>query len=214
MSEEKQGALARIEQIKISAIVRTEDVTLAREAMKAAVAGGFRLIEFTLTTPGALGLISEFAADSDLLVGAGTVMSSEQARQSVEAGARFIVSPVCDPGVIAEGNRLGAATIPGAFTPTEMQFAHDAGADFVKLFPAPVDVAATVSSILGPLPHLKIFPTSGVDGDNFLDILRAGAVGVGFTKSLFVPTDMAERNCASIEKRAKEIVRRLEEHPG
>jgi Entner-Doudoroff aldolase len=205
----KAAILSEMQQRRISAIVRTNEPSLASDAMKAAVAGGFRMLEFTLTTPHALRLISEFSSNPDLLVGAGTVLTPAEARQAVESGARFLVSPVCDPEVIAEAANLGVVAIPGTFTPTEMLHAHRCGADLVKLFPSPGDVAAYVSAVLGPLPFLKIFPTAGVTPENFVGILDAGAVGVGFVKSLFEPADLSDRNFAAIERRAAQITQRL-----
>lgn len=209
----RERTLQQIAHQRVSAIVRTTDAGLAADAMKAAVDGGIRIVEFTLTTPDALRLIGQFARNERLLVGAGTVLTVEQARAAVEAGARFLVSPVCDPQVIRAARELDAVSVPGTFTPTEMQTAHHAGADLVKLFPSPGNVADTVASILGPLPHLRIFPTAGVDVNNFLSVLRAGAIGVGFVRSLFVPSDMAERNFAAITQRAARIVSILAECP-
>lgn len=194
---------------KLSAIIRTHDQRLAGDAMNAAVQGGFRIVEFTLTTPGALELIGEFAGQPDLLVGAGTVISPEQVRLAAQAGANFVVSPICDPLVIAEAAKFDLASIPGTFTPSEMAAAHRAGADFVKLFPAPANVAEWIAAILGPLPHLRIFPTAGVTADILLEVLRAGAVGAGFVKALFRPADLAEKNYTAIEHRAADIIRRL-----
>jgi Entner-Doudoroff aldolase len=208
-STRRQQAVDRIIAQKVSAIIRTHDQALAADAMSAAVAGGVRIVEFTLTTPGAMELIARFAENPDLLVGAGTVLTVDQARAAVDAGARFLVSPVCDPVVIGEAARLGAASIPGTCTPTEMQAAHRAGADFVKLFPAQADVIDFVRSVLGPLPHLRIFPTAGISIENFTDVIRAGAVGVGFVRPLFAPDDLARRDFASIEKRAADIMNRL-----
>ncbi len=205
----RASTLVEIEKHKISAIIRTKDAQLAADAMGAAVAGGFRLVEFTLTTPNALELIAEFSKRPELLVGAGTVMSPSQAGEAVAAGARFLVSPVCDPEVIAEAARLDAVAIPGTFTPNEMIAADRAGADILKLFPAPPDVVEYVTAVRGPLPHLKIFPTAGVDMDNFVDVLRAGAFGVGFVRSLFTPSDMAAGDMAAIERRATEITDRF-----
>lgn len=209
MSSTREQTRERILQRRVSAILRTDDQSVAREAMKAAIAGGFRMVEFTLTIPGALELIREFASQSDLLIGAGTVLSSQQAHQAVEAGARFLVSPVCDPEVIAEAAELGVVSIPGTYTPTEMLTAHRCGADFVKLFPAPHDAAQIVGAILGPMPFLRIFPTAGVTAENFISVLRAGAAGVGFVASLFAPQDMAGRDYGAIERRAAEIITRL-----
>ena len=201
--EIRDGLLAR----KISAIVRTDDQSVAEQAMAAAVEGGFRVIEFTLNTPGALELITQFRSmDESLLVGAGTVMTPQAAKEAVNAGAQFIVSPVCDPAVIREVGEMGVVSIPGTQTPTEMQNAHEAGADFVKLFPAPTNVVEYIRYILGPQPHLKIFPTSGVNLDNMLEVLEAGAAGVGFVGPLFDLQSMRNRNFDDIRERAEKIV--------
>ena len=197
---------------RVSAIIRTDDQQLAADAMAAAVAGGFRIVEFTLTTPGAYELITEFCGKPEApLVGAGTVLTIEQAERAVAAGARFLVSPVTDPAILSQARELDVVSIPGTFTATEMITAHRAGADMLKLFPAPSNVAQYVASILGPLPELKIFPTAGVDLDNMIDVLRAGAAGIGFVKSLFVPADLANRNFSAIQQRASAIIKRLAE---
>ena len=204
--EIRDGLLAR----KISAIVRTDDQSVAERAMAAAVEGGFRVIEFTLNTPGALELITQFrAVDNTLLVGAGTVMTPQMAKEAVDAGAQFVVSPIFDTEVINKAEELDVVSIPGTRTPTEMQNAHEAGADFVKLFPAPTNGAEYIGYILGPQPHLKIFPTSGVNLDNMLEVLEAGAAGAGFVRPLFDPQLMQDRNFDAIRKRASQICDRL-----
>ncbi len=198
-----------IERERISAIIRTDDRSLAADAMAAAVEGGFRLVEFTLTTPGALELIAEFSRKPDLIVGAGTVMTTDLARDAASAGAGFLVSPICDPAVVEEAARLDLPMIPGAYTPTEMETAHRCGADFVKVFPAPPQGVDFIHAIRGPLPHLRLFPTAGVTPDNFLKFLDAGCAGVGFVRSLFQPADLTTRNIAAIKERAARITRRL-----
>ena len=194
---------------KISAIIRTDNQKVAEQAMQAAVAGGFRVVEFTLTTPGALNLITQFRENDDLIVGAGTVMSPTIVQEAVEAGAQFLVSPVCNVHVIQEAEKLDVVSMPGTFTATEMESAHRAGADFVKLFPAPENVAEYIRFILAPLPHLKIFPTSGVNIDNMLDVLQAGAAGTGFVRPLFNPEMIRNKNYDGIRQRAEAIVERL-----
>ena len=207
----KADILKELDRRRISAIIRTDDQKLAADAMNAAVAGGFRIVEFTLTTPGALELIAEFAGKPEaLLVGAGTVMTPQQAESAVQAGARFLVSPVYDPEILACTKLLDVVSIPGTFTATEMITAHRAGADLLKLFPAPADVAQYVKSILGPLPFLRIFPTAGVDIDNMCDVLDAGAAGIGFVRSLFAPDDMAAGNFDAIQQRAQAITARMQ----
>lgn len=171
--------------------------------MSAAVGGGFRVCEFTLTVPGAIALIEEFAAKRGLVVGAGTVLTRDEARRAVGAGARFLVSPVVDEDVIDEATRLGVAMIPGCATPTEMLRAHRAGAAFQKLFPAVATGPAWVAQTLAPLPFLRIVPTSGVTLENAAAYLRAGAAGVGFVNSLFDPGDIAGERWGEIESRAR-----------
>lgn len=194
---------------RVSAIIRTSDQTMARDAIQAAVDGGFRMVEFTLTTPGALELVAEFSRKDGLLVGAGTVMSPELVRDAVAAGARFVVSPICDPRVVAEAAEQDVACIPGAFTPTEMETAYRLGADFVKVFPAPPGGVAYIEALRGPLPHLRLFPTAGATPENFTEYLDAGCAGVGFVKSLFDPGDLASRRFHAIRERAQGIIRRL-----
>lgn len=198
-----------IERHRVSAIIRTHNQKLAAEAMNAAVEGGFRMVEFTLTTPGALTLIAEFAAREGLLVGAGTVLSVKQARESVAAGAKFLVSPIVDPQVIREANDLQIPVIPGTMTPTEMESATRLGADLIKVFPAPFGGVEFVQAILGPLPHLRLFPTGGVTSENFLQYLDAGCAGVGFVRSLFDPAELAQGDFHRIRHRAKDIIDRL-----
>jgi len=207
--ERKPLAIERILQHRVSAIIRTTDERLATDAIQAAVDGGFRIVEFTLTTPGAFKLIERFASDGGLAVGAGTVLQPQQARDAVAAGASFIVSPITDPVIIDESHALGVACIPGAYTPTEMEMAHRCGADFVKVFPMPPGGVDFIVAIRLPLPHLRLFPTAGVDENNVVAFLEAGCAGVGFVRTLFTPHDMAERNFAAIRATASTITSRV-----
>jgi Entner-Doudoroff aldolase len=198
-------------EVQLSAIIRTSDQSAACDAMTAAVEGGFRLVEFTLTTPGALELIGQFSKNRHLVVGAGTVMTPRQTREAVTAGASFVVSPICDMEVLAEAARCDVAAIPGAFTPTEMETAYRQGADFVKVFPAPPGGVEYINAVRAPLPHLPLFPTAAVTPDNFLDYLRAGCAGVGFVRSLFDPNDLSAGNFKAIRERASGILQRWEQ---
>lgn len=188
-----------------TAIMRATDRDVAAQAMRAAIRGGFRIIEFTMTTPDVLGLIREFAADPDVCVGAGTVLQVEDARAAVEAGARFLVSPVVDEQVIAAAQALGVPMMPGTYSPSEMYRAHRAGAPLQKLFPVAAAGPAHVRSVLGPLPFLRIVPTNGVDLDNAAEYLRAGAYACGFVTALFQPQAMEARDFSAIEARARAI---------
>jgi 2-dehydro-3-deoxyphosphogluconate aldolase/(4S)-4-hydroxy-2-oxoglutarate aldolase len=190
---------------RATAILRATNADVGRQAMQAAIDGGFRILEFTLTTPNALELIEEFASRPGLIVGAGTVLRPDQAEAAARAGARFVVSPVVDEGVIHRAHHLGMAAMPGTHTPNEMVAAHRAGAPLIKLFPAPAGGPAYLRSVLAPLPFLRIVPTNGVDESNAAEWLRAGAWAVGFVASLFDPADMAEQRYDRIRDRARRL---------
>lgn len=190
---------------RASAILRCADQTLAADAMAAAVRGGFTIVEFTLTIPGALELIADLSRGEGLVVGAGTVLDSRMAEQAVAAGARYLVSPVFDPEVVATARRLGVAMMPGVHTPTEALAAHRAGAPLQKVFPAPAGGPAWVRSTLAPLPFLRLVPTNGVDQANAQAWLEAGAWAVGFTTSLFDPELLARRDIDAVEERARAL---------
>lgn len=191
---------------KASAILRSNDQQKAAQAMEAAVRGGFRIIEFTLTTPGVFELVQDFSRREGLVVGTGTVMDVSQAQRSVEAGARFLVSPVVDEAVIMAANELGVASMPGTHTPTEMLRAHRAGAQLCKLFPCPHGGPDWVRSVLAPMPYLKIVPTNGVDQHNAAQWIAAGAFAVGFVAPLFVAADIAAGRWDMIEARARQCL--------
>lgn len=201
-----QALLETFARERCSAILRTNLADAVAPAMQAAVDGGFRIVEFTLNTPGALRHIAAFAENPDLLVGAGTVLSIDDAEAASRAGAQFLVSPVVDERVIRYAIGHDLVVIPGCYTPTEMLNAHRIGAPMVKLFPGPEDGPAYIRSCLGPLPFLEIFPTSGVTLANVLAHFEAGACGVGFVGALFNPEDMAERRFDRIRERAREMV--------
>jgi len=192
--------------VKASAILRTNDQEKAALAMQAAIRGGFKVIEFTLTIPGVFDLVQDFSNREGLVVGTGTVMDVAQAQQSVEAGARFLVSPVVDEDVIRAANELGVASMPGTHTPTEMLRAHRAGAELCKLFPCPHGGPDWVRAVLGPMPFLKIVPTNGVDQHNAGDWIAAGAYAAGFVGPLFVPADITAGRWDAIEERARQCL--------
>ena len=193
-------------QVKASAILRTNDQEKAALAMEAAIRGGFNIIEFTLTIPGVYDLVKDFSRREDLIVGTGTVMDAKQAQLSVEAGARFLVSPVVDEKMIFAANELGVVSMPGTHTPTEMLRAHRAGAQLCKLFPCPHGGPDWVRSVLGPMPYLNIVPTNGVDHHNAGEWIAAGAFAVGFVAPLFVPADIAAGRWDAIEERARKCL--------
>lgn len=178
--------------------------------MDAAIAGGFRIVEFTLNTPGALDAIAACRDQPDLCVGAGTVLCVEDARRALEAGARFLVSPVADEDLLAFCAENDVFVVPGVLTPAELLTAHRRGAHLLKLFPGPQDLPTYLRTVLGPMPFLKIFPTSGVTLENARTTLEAGAFGLGFVNCLFAAEDLAERRFQAIEDRARQMVLAVE----
>ncbi len=201
-----EAVLNDIREARAIAILRSNDHAVGRSALAAARRGGFRVLEVTLSTPGAVEIIADLSRDDQLVVGAGTVLTVEQARSSVQAGARFLVSPVVDLDVIAEASRLGCVMMPGCATPTELWKAHRAGAPVQKLFPAPAGGPVWLRSVLAPMPFLRVIPTNGVEVDNAAAWLAAGAFAVGCVRSLFSPEDMAARAWDNIEARARALL--------
>lgn len=193
-------------EVRASAILRCPSREGAASAMEAAVRGGFRIVEFTLTIPGALDLVEEFTRREDLIVGAGTVLTTDEARAAVKRGAQFLVSPVMDREVVAAGLAAGVAVIPGCHTPTEMLAAHRAGAPLQKLFPAPGIGPAYVRACLGPLPFLRLVPTHGIDAANARAWLEAGAFAVGFTQALFDAGEIKAGRFDKVEERARALL--------
>ncbi len=201
-----EALLSLIATERASAILRTDDEDRARRAMDAAVRGGMRVVEFTLTVPGVFDLIAEFSERDDVVVGAGTVLTPGQANDAVDAGARFLVSPVVDEAVIDVARTRGVVAMPGVHTPTELLRAHRAGAQLQKLFPAPAGGPAWVRSVLGPMPFLNIVPTNGTSAENARAWLDAGAYACGFVASLF-PREVVEAEAwDEIEARARAIL--------
>jgi len=198
-------------QVRASAILRTDNAEAAVQAMEAAIRGGFTICEFTLTIPDVYALIADFSKrHPDIVFGAGTVLTVEEAEKSVGAGAKFLVSPVTDEPVIEAAGRLGVAAMPGTHTPTEMLRAHRAGAGLQKLFPAPGIGPDFVKACLGPMPFLNIVPTHGVTEANAADWLAAGAHAIGFVAPLFDPQLVAAGDFDGIEARARRLLAALD----
>lgn len=192
------------------AVVRLPDAGRALDAVRAVAEGGVTAVEVTMTTPGALGILAALAGGrgaggAELLVGAGTVLGPEDAARAVDAGAAFLVSPVFEPAVLAEGHRLGVPVVAGAYTPTEIFAAHQAGADLVKLFPSDALGPGYVHAVLAPMPFLRLVPTGGVTPENAGDWLRAGAAAVGLGSSLVDPALVAAGDWAALAGRARRV---------
>lgn len=168
------------------AIVRLSDLESALEMSHALLDGGISAIEFTLTNPQANEVIAKVRREyaDRLVVGAGTILDAQMARESIQAGAQFLVTPVLVPDVIEVGKEMGIPVVCGAFTPTEMLTAWRAGAPLIKLFPAGRLGASYVKDVLAPLPQLRIVPTGGVNLETCKTFLDAGAYTVAIGSSL------------------------------
>ena len=206
-SSSRAATTARVREAGAVAVLRLPD---ARQTVRAAewlVAGGVTALEVTLTTSGALDAIRELTQrfGDAAIVGAGSVLDVPAAERSVEAGARFIVSPVCLLEVVEAAHALGVAAMPGAFTPTEILRAHQAGADVVKVFPSEVLGPAFIKGVLAPMPFLRLMPTGGVTPENIGDWLRAGAIAVGLGSALVDPKLVAAGDEAAIVDRARRV---------
>lgn len=160
--------------------VRLSSADGAADACRAAARGGLTLLEITLTTPGALGIIRELADEEGLTVGAGTVLTPDDARAVADAGGHFAMSPVLDPPVVEETHRLGLLAVPGAGSATEILAAHRLGARLVKVFPSgPLGGPDFLRKVRGPLPDIPLVPTSGPTIETVAEYVAAGAVAVG-----------------------------------
>ena len=157
-------------------------------ACRAAARGGLRVLELTLTSPGALEAMAELSREPDLMVGGGTVLTPADVMSVVAAGGRFALSPVFDPEVVDEAHAHGLLAVPGAATPAEILAAHRHGARLVKVFPSgPLGGPAYLRAVRGPLPDVPLVPTSGPTADTVADYLAAGAVAVGVGGEVFPP---------------------------
>jgi 2-dehydro-3-deoxyphosphogluconate aldolase/(4S)-4-hydroxy-2-oxoglutarate aldolase len=163
-------------------IVRLPNADLAYEVASAAIEGGIRALEITLSIPGALSVIERLAAehsDDGVVIGAGTVLDDHAAYACISAGAKFLVSPQLNRDMIRTANRYQAVTMSGAFTPTEIIETIEAGADIVKLFPTENNGTEYAKSLLAPLAHVPLMPAGGVSPENVKAWFDAGVVGVG-----------------------------------
>jgi 2-dehydro-3-deoxyphosphogluconate aldolase/(4S)-4-hydroxy-2-oxoglutarate aldolase len=197
-----------IEEAGIVAVIRMKEPEKLRAVVDAIAEGGIRALEITMSVPGAVELIRELAPTlpSGFTFGAGTVLDAETVHRVVDAGARFIVSPVFRRTVIEACQARQVASMPGCFTPTEILDAWDAGADVVKVFPATTLGPGYLRDIHGPLPHVKLMPTGGVTLDNAGDWIRAGAVAVGVGTSLLDTKAIAARDYGVLRANAERIV--------
>lgn len=205
--------LARITDGGLVAIVRLKAAAPLIAVAEAVVAGGVDVVEFTMTTPGALEVLREASRSlgNTVLLGAGTVLDAETVRKTVDAGARFIVSPTLSTEVIEATRREGVVSCPGTFTPTEILTAYDAGADLIKVFPAASLGSRFISDVLAPLPYVKLVATGGIGLENAAEFISAGAVAIGVSRNLVDDRLVAAGDFASITERGRFLVGAIRE---
>ncbi len=177
--------LSQILENKIVAIIRGANPDDVLKIINALFEGGIMVLEITLNSPKALAVIEEATTKvgNKMLVGAGTVMDAESARAALLAGAKFIISPSLNIETIKMTKRYGAVSIPGAFTPTEIVNAFANGADIIKVFPASPGVQY-FKELMGPLSHIPLMPTGGINLENINEFQKAGAVAFGIGSAL------------------------------
>lgn len=197
----------------IIAIIRADSSDQLLEAAQALIDGGVTAMEVTMTTPNALEVIRNACTTfgDSILMGVGTVLSEDMCVSAMLAGAQFVVTPVTKLEIIRASHRYGRPILSGAFSPTECLAAHEAGADFVKLFPAEVLGPSYIKSIRAPLPMLRIIPTGGVTPETAASFLEAGCVALGAGTSLVSREILEKRDWAELTARARKFVSAIRE---
>ncbi|MGM0874578.1 MAG: bifunctional 4-hydroxy-2-oxoglutarate aldolase/2-dehydro-3-deoxy-phosphogluconate aldolase [Bacillota bacterium] len=170
--------------------------------------GGVRTFEITVETPKVCTLIQKVKEEfgDEIIVGAGTVLDPETARATIMAGAEFIFSPNVNVETIKMTKRYDVVSIPGALTPTEILTAYEHGGDIIKVFPADVMGVLYFKSLQGPLPHIPLMPTGGINLDNIIDYFKAGAIAAGIGGSLVNAVKLSsEKDYLKLTEKAKQF---------
>ena len=209
----KEETLAKLKQIGLIAVIRGPSVDLTLEMVAALVKGGVQGIEITYTTPNAPQVVKELDRQfgEQIVLGMGTLTEPEQAEEAQQAGARFLVSPICSAELGAEMVATGLPVMIGALTPSEVYQAHRMGSDVVKVFPGSLVGPAYIKALKGPFPFIEIMPTGGVSVENVADWFAAGVFGVGAGSELCPTAWAKEGRFAQIEQRAREFVKAVQD---
>ena len=206
--------ISSLKQPGIVAVVRTNQPEQIPGVCEALMAGGVIAIEITFTVPNALDAIREASRrySSQALIGAGTMLNAETCRAAIAAGAEFVVSPITKVEIIGAAHASDKPVMIGAYTPTEAQTAHEAGADFIKIFPADKLGPSYIKALRAPLPHLQIVPTGGVDLNTAADFLKAGCAALGVGGSLLTAEILRTNNWTELTRLAKAFVEIADHH--
>ncbi len=190
-------------------VIRAASAEQALAAAQAVHRGGIRTIEVTMTVPGAIRVMEKLAEQlrGQVLLGAGTILDPETGRAAILAGAEFLVAPSLNVKVVEMGHRYSKVVVPGALTPTEVLAAWDAGADFVKVFPAGnVGGPKYIKALKGPFPHIELVPTGGVNLETATEFLMAGAAALGVGGELVDAKALAAGRLEVIEENARKFL--------
>lgn len=211
--EDFERVLDTFAQIRACAVLRTPTSEACPKAMQAAIDGGFKICEFTLTTPDCLHHLSNFRQkyDGDVMIGCGTILTIADAEAAVDAGSEFIITPVMLPDVIEWCKERNIVCVPGCQTPTELVMAYRHGAPLQKLFPGVTGGPMWVKAVSSALPFLAINPTSGVDLDNAGEYLKNGAASVGLVAPLFDQAAIAAGDFDKIAENAAKVMANVRE---
>lgn len=194
------------------AVIRIQSRKSLQPIIKALYDGGVKAVEITMTTPGAMDAVREASQQykDKLIIGAGTVLDPHTARAAILAGAEFIVSPVFHADVVSLCRSYSVISVPGTYTPTEILTAWEAGADIVKVFPAPSLGAAYFKDVLSPLPQVRVLPT-GVSLDTVDEYIKTGVACLSAGGTLITPQAVANHDWDSIRDLAKAFLERIKE---
>lgn len=206
-----------IKETKLIAILRNADPNNILPIVKTLYKAGVRAIEVTMNSPKALESIELIANEmkGKVVVGAGTVLDAESARLAILSGATFILSPTVNKDTIRMSKKYGAVSIPGALTPTEILEAYEYGGDIIKVFPTTTMGPQYIKDLQGPLPHIPLLPTGGVDLNNVEDFIKAGAVGVGLGSALVnTKVEITDGYYDDLEKTAQSFYNKVNSEKG
>jgi 2-dehydro-3-deoxyphosphogluconate aldolase/(4S)-4-hydroxy-2-oxoglutarate aldolase len=204
----KQEMLQLVADTGAVAVLRIPDPAQVMPVFDALKDGGVKCIEITMSTPNAIEVIAELSKTipEDIALGVGTVLDPETARAAILAGAEFVVAPTTNFDVIRMCQRYDKVIMPGAFTPTEILAAWEAGADLVKVFPGSIGGPGYLKAIKGPLPQIALLPTGGVSVENAAEFIEAGAIAVGIGGKLIDKQAMAEGKFEIIREKARKLI--------
>jgi 2-dehydro-3-deoxyphosphogluconate aldolase/(4S)-4-hydroxy-2-oxoglutarate aldolase len=210
---DRKNILEEILKRKAVAVIRVKEPDKLKKVIEAIHAGGVSVAEITMTVPNAIQLIEKMneELDDDIIIGVGSVLNAAVAENAIRAGAKYVVSPILKKEIIETAHKYNVPAMPGCFTPTEIQYAFELGADIIKVFPADVVGMEFFKAILAPMPHLKLMPTGGVTLTNAGNWLKSGACAVGIGSALLDKEAIKSENYSKLTDNARLIMKSINE---